>query len=129
MTVRTWAEGEVLTAQDLNIAFTEVTTLTPWVTVSLQTPWTLPAGYAVPRYRLDRGVVELQGRVAGGASGSTILVLPAGHRPTFSPTEPLIFTVDNSTGQARLAVYPDGRVVPLVAPIAPGMSINIRFSV
>lgn len=116
-------------AETIDTDMTAVATPGAWTTANLLGAWVASSGYPAPRHRLDRGVVEGQGRVTGGVSGAEILVLPPGRRPTLSATEPLIFTVDNSTGQARLAIYPDGRVVPLTAPIAPGMSINFRFSI
>ncbi len=100
-----------------------------WTTATLVNSWVPSTGYAVPRHRIDRGTVEVQGRVTGGASGTEILVLPPGRRPTLSSTEPLIFVTDNTTGTARVAIWPDGRVVALVAPLSAGMSINIRFSI
>lgn len=116
-------------AESIDADMGTVATPGAWTTATLINSWVPSSGYAAPRHRIDRGEVEVQGRVTGGANGTDIMILPVGRRPTLSSTEPLIFVTDNTTATARIAIYPDGRVMALVAPQSAGMSLNIRFSI
>jgi microcystin-dependent protein len=82
-----------------------------WLTPTLQNTWVnYSNGYALARYRKQRGVVYLQGLVAGGTS--IIFNLPAGFRPVGGT---LIFTVTSAASTpSRVDVDVAGNVTFLV---------------
>ena len=59
------------------------------------------------------GRVRIRGIIKGGAAGSTAFTLPPGYRPAATGTTDHSFAAVASGGDAQVAVYPDGRVVPI----------------
>lgn len=106
----------------------EVATPGAWQPVTLQNGWTAAGNNPVPRIRIDRGTVEIQGRVTGGAANTTVFMLPPGFPPLFSVAEPMVFAVDNSGASGRVTVSPAGAVAAITAPSGAGLSLNITYS-
>jgi hypothetical protein len=83
---------------------------TPWAAPAYSGSWVAyGAGSARDaRYCRRSGIVWLEGLTKGGASGSTILTLPAG----FRPTNRLIFAapIGDPIQTGRIDVWPDGTV-------------------
>lgn len=66
----------------------------------------LPYG-SLSFYKDDLGTVFLDGLIVGGAVGTVIAQLPAGHRP---PNQKALLVLTD-TGTGRLDVFPDGSIV------------------
>lgn len=83
-----------------------------WITLGLTAPWTdYLGGWEGAGYRKVGDIVELRGLIDGGADGSTIAVLPVGHRPTAQRMFSTIVSTGGVWGQAaRLDVLPGGVV-------------------
>lgn len=78
-----------------------------WVAASLINSWVaLGSGFQTPRYRLNGDVVELEGGIKSGTTGTAALTLPGG----FVPAATHRFTVDASGGAAFVAIGTDGNV-------------------
>lgn len=83
---------------------------TPWAAPAYSGSWVAygAASARDARYCRRSGIVWLEGLTKGGASGSTIMTLPAG----FRPTNRLIFAapIGDPIQTGRIDVWPDGTV-------------------
>ena len=96
---------------------------TGWRTPTLAGAWANVGGSQSARYRRKNGLVQIEGLVAGGATGSTIFTLPAG----FRPSAPSYYLVMANNGAAQLRVQSDG-TVSHIAWVAGGTNALLSLS-
>jgi hypothetical protein len=76
-----------------------------WIEPTLEEPW---EAVGTVRYMKDAlGFVHIKGRVTGGSSGSTILILPAGYRPK----QTLQYAVSANGSLSYIMIENNGRII------------------
>ncbi|HVU52643.1 MAG TPA: hypothetical protein VHL80_18310 [Polyangia bacterium] len=135
--LKTWNDGDVLKAADLNSNFaalsSQIAALTApltWNKLTFMGGWTAYGnGYADPSYARDAlGIVHLQGSVKGTPSpGMLVAQLPAGFRPAAIVEEAMAC---GGTSPCTVAFKPTGDVVfEMIYPASSWVSFDgLTFS-
>jgi hypothetical protein len=97
--------------------------------------WGVKAGTSPPRFWKDRGVVHLEGVIAGGDSKHAMFYLPEGYRPHVSGTNgPKFIVIDNGAatgaspaGMGEVIVYDSGAVAYALDPASLGRDAWINL--
>lgn len=91
-------------SQSIEPLFEDLPLTAPWVPHPPDT-----GNWATPSYFRDtEGIVHLRGLLQSGSNGQTVATLPVGFRPEVRS----MFLVASATGDCRLDIEADGRIIP-----------------